>query len=105
MPLVEQDLGEPVAERRTGEGAGQNADKRDADLDRGEEAAGILGQPEGRGSARASVVGHGLQAGFAGRDDGEFGQGEEAVQANEKDGNAEFKHDVSGAQGTPPGGR
>ena len=92
--LGEQDLGEAVAERRAGEGAGQDADKGDADLDRRQEPSGILGQPEGGGSARASAVGHRLQAGLAGRDDGQFGQREETVQADQKDGYAEFEHGV-----------
>ena len=90
--LGEQDLREALAERRTGEGAGQDADKGDADLNRRQEPSGILGQFEGGGSARASVVGHRLQAGLASRDNGQFGQCEEAVQANQKDGNSEFKH-------------
>ena len=92
-----------VAERRAGEGAGQDADKGDADLDRRQEPAGILRQPEGGGGARASVVGHRLQAGLAGRDDGQFGQSKEAVQADQKEGYAEFEHGISGARGTAPG--
>ena len=83
-----------VAKRRAGEGAGQDADEGDADLDRRQEPSGILRQPEGGGGARASAVGHRLQAGLAGRDDGQLGQCEEAVQADQEESYAEFEHGV-----------
>ena len=92
--LIEQDLGEAVAKRRAGEGACQDADEGDADLDRRQEPSGILRQPEGGGGARASAVGHRLQAGLAGRDDGQLGQCEETVQADQKESYAEFEQGV-----------
>ena len=43
----QEDLRQPVAQRRAREGAGQDADEGDADLDRGEEAARILHEVQG----------------------------------------------------------
>ena len=73
-----------------GERARQDADKSDADLDGREKPSGLLRQLQGEGGAPA--VDHRLQAGLAGRYDGEFRQGKETVQEDQKEGYAKFQH-------------
>jgi hypothetical protein len=53
--------GQALAERGAREGAGQDADQGDADLDGREEPAGILRQREGSRGAGTALVGHGLE--------------------------------------------
>ena len=52
---------EPHAERGAAEGARQDADQGDADLDGGEELAGIVGQRQRLRGAAPAVLGHLLQ--------------------------------------------
>ena len=81
-----------LAQGRAREGARQDADEGDADLDRGEEAARIL--HEGRGptlAPGAAWLGHGLQARAAGGDDGKFRESEDAVQGDESDDDDQFE--------------
>ena len=51
--LGQEDVGQPAAERGAREGAGQDADEGDADLDRGQEPARILHENQGRAGARS----------------------------------------------------
>ena len=86
-----QGRSEPLAEGGPGEGAGEDADEGDADLDRRQERPGIFGERQG-GGAPAALIRHGLQAGAAGGDEGEFGQGKQPVEGDENEGDDEFQH-------------
>ena len=79
------------AQRGAREGAGQDADEGDADLDRGQEPARILHENQGRAGAGAALLGHGLEAGAAGGDDGEFGKSEDAVEGDESESDDQFE--------------
>ena len=82
---------EPHAERGAAEGARQDADQRDADLHRGQEAAGIVGQRQRLRGAAVALLGHVLQPDAAGRHHRHFGQREEAVQQDQTDDDREFE--------------
>jgi hypothetical protein len=78
-----KDAVEAFAQGRTRECARQDADQGDADLDGGEKAAWIFGQREGSSRPLSARVAHHLEAGLAGGDNSEFGEGEEAVETNQ----------------------
>ena len=82
---------QPSAQGRARKGAGQDAHEGDADLDGREEAARILHQRQGDSRPGAAFLGHGLEAGAAGGDDGEFRKGKDAVEGDEADSDDEFE--------------
>jgi hypothetical protein len=82
-----------LAERRAREGAGQDADEGDADLNGREKAARLLGQRQRRACTGPTRVGHRLEAGFSGGDDGELGQGEQPVEGDEAEGDDGLEHE------------
>ena len=84
QPVFAKCVGEHVGQRRAGKHAGENADHGDADLDGRQEAARILGQPEGDRRAAPAVLGHHLQPGFARGHDREFGQREHPVKGDQE---------------------
>ena len=96
---LDQACGEARTQRRAGEGARKDADQRDADLHAGQEAAGILGQPDGRRGPLAALVGQQLQPRGAGRDDGQFGHRQKAVDQRQQ--NDDRNLEVHGLQLSP----
>jgi len=95
-----QPSAEAAAEGRTGEGAGEDANQRDANLDRREEAPRILGKRQRGGRAGVARLGHGAQAAPPGGDDGEFREREDAVQQHQDQDEGEIEHRAS-ASGPP----
>ena len=87
-------VAEPRAERRAAERAGQDADQRDADLDGGQEAAGIFGQRERTGGAARAVLGHLLQPHAPRGDDRHLRQREKSIEQNEPDDDRELEPDA-----------
>ncbi|MNK88333.1 hypothetical protein D3C87_1082930 [compost metagenome] len=79
---------EPFAERRRQRGfpdhAVQHADGGNADLDGGQEPRGVLSELDGLYRATVAVFNLPLQPGLAGRDERDFGHGEQAVKQNER---------------------
>ena len=71
-PVRGQNLRQASTQGRARKGAGEDAHEGDADLDRREEASGILHQLQGDSRARTALFSHGLQTGTAGGNDGEF---------------------------------
>ena len=90
-PSVQQPLPKPQPERGAGERAGQDTDERDADLDGRQELARVIGQRQRAARADDVAVDHGLKAGPAGRDDGQFRHRQEAVDQNENEDDGQFK--------------
>jgi hypothetical protein len=58
--------------------------------------ARIFGQRESGGRTLPAHVGHRLEAGLAGRDNSEFGEGEEAVKPDQNQRDEQFEHRPSG---------
>ena len=71
-PVRGQNLRQASTQGRARKGAGEDAHEGDADLDRREEASGILHQLQGDFRARTAFFSHGLETGTAGGNDGEF---------------------------------
>ena len=90
-PASASEVGEALAERGAGEGAGQHADQRDADLDGGQEASGVGAERQRATGAADVTVDHRLQARGAGGDNGQFRHGQQAVHADQNDDNRDFK--------------
>ena len=76
--------------------AGEDADQGDADLHRGEEAAGVVRQVERGLRARIARLGAPLQADLSGGGDGEFGHREDSIgddqQEQQRDLYANLRH-------------
>ena len=89
--IVDEQVAQALAERGAGEGAGEHADQRDADLHGRQEAAGIGAELERAAGAAHVPVDHRFQPGRAGRDDRQFGHGEQAVDDDEDDHRADFE--------------
>ncbi len=75
---------EGFGDRCTAEGAGEDADQGDADLDRGQEPRRLLGQLDSGGRAGVALVCPLAQAGLAGRHDGNLGHGQHAVEQEQQ---------------------
>lgn len=77
-----------------GEGSGEDADERYADLYCRQEASRVFGKDQGGGRAAATIVRKFFQAYLTGGDDGEFGQRKRPVDGDEDNHDAEFEHDL-----------
>ena len=91
--VVDQQVAQPLAERRAREGAGKHADQRDADLHGRQEAAGIGAELERAAGAAHVPVDHRLEPGRPGRDDRQLRHREQAVDDDEDDHRADFDID------------
>ncbi|MGX1065874.1 hypothetical protein AB7M39_005239 [Bradyrhizobium diazoefficiens] len=87
---LDQPLRQPLPERRAGERTREHADQRDADLHRREEFAGIGRQRQRAVGAAHALGGEQREAGRTGRDHGQLGHGEQAVDDDQDDDDDEF---------------
>ena len=78
-------------QRRAGKCTRQNADQRDADLDGGQETAGIIGKLDGHAGAAAALVGHYPQSRWAGGNHCEFRHGENTIEDRQQHDRNYFK--------------
>ena len=88
---LDQPRRKALAERRAGKRAGQDADQGDADLDGGEEAAGVRGQRKRALRSMDAFLSQGRQPRGAGGHDGQFRHGEQAVDDDQDRGDPEFE--------------
>ena len=77
--LPDQPLRQSCAQGRARKGAREHADERDADLDGGEEAAGIIGQAHRGLGAFAALIAEDFEACGTGGDNRELGHGKQTV--------------------------
>ena len=89
--LVDQ-LGEGVGEGARSDRTGQETEEGDRDLDRGQEAARILGQSAGGLRRAAAIVGQLAETVALDGDEGHLAGGEEPADEDEDDDNQEFHH-------------
>ena len=87
----DQPGGQPLPQRRAGEGAGQHADQRDADLHGGEEFAGIGGQRQRAARAGDAFFDQRRQPRRPGRHDGQFRHREQAIDDDQDRDDPEFQ--------------
>ncbi len=87
-----EQVAEAIGEARGANGAGQEPEEGDRDLDRGQEAAGFVGQASGRSRGAAAVIGQLAEAVALDGDQGHLAGGEEAADEDEDDDNQEFHH-------------
>ena len=99
-------VGEGVGERRLADDPVQDADRRDADLDRRQEAVRIGAQREGDRRAAVAFLGELLEPGLARGDQRDLGHREQTVQHDQCEQEGDF-HQVSrtARSGSRSGGR
>ncbi len=85
-----QPIGEAQAQRGAGKGAGKHPNEGNADLDRGQELAGVFGEAERDGGALVALVGKDAQARRAGGYDRQFGHRQRSVDDGQNDDNQDF---------------
>ena len=66
-------------------GAGDNADQRNADLDRGQKAPGVCSKFDGNACAGFAAPRHCFEPRFARRDNGKLGHRKDAIQCDERE--------------------
>ncbi len=74
-------LGQGIFPDRTTE----NTNRRDADLDGGQEAGRLVIELQRRSGTGAAIVGQALQTGLARGNDSDFRHGQNAIQENQED--------------------
>ena len=95
--VIDQQSRKAFAERGAGEGARENADQGDADLHRRQEAPRVGAERQRAAGALHLAVDHRLEPGGAGRNDGQLGHCQQAVDEHEDDdrGDLDIEHGAS----------
>jgi hypothetical protein len=94
--------GQAFAERGAGKSPGKHADQSDADLHGGQETAGIGAKRQSTAGPLHVPVDHRLEAGRTRRNHGQFGHGQQAVDADEDEDDRYFCIDHARSIASPP---